>query len=446
MPGVQRVGPVTAAGAAGPSEPPGPPARRTARQGEFLAGDGIRGIGMVCIIMAHLLGGALVLDGVFSEGFRGAYGELPGIIGSGFQLGLPMFFVLSGYLISRPWVRAYVLDRRTPSARRYIRSRVLRIVPVFWLIGGLMLFQYGSHGASLLDLTEIFGFAQIYHETAASLFIGQAWTIDVEVAFYVFVPIGAWLLTVGTRRVIALTGRSLSRRERVAVLVSLLAVATVASAYVRGTTAPGAGLNESLPATFYYFGPGVALAALELEFTGPLARARLRRLAPFFGLSAAAIAVGLSVAESHDTFALIRTRGALAVAAGAGLALGALLARQLGRGDSPRWVDNRLTRWLGARSYPCYLLQSASIATAVAVIGRVGGGPWIELLVLTAFVVPVTIAFGAVVHATIERPLLTWGHGQRHRTAVPRAEGPAEPAPLDQRVLAPVIATRVDAP
>jgi peptidoglycan/LPS O-acetylase OafA/YrhL len=390
---------------------------------------------MVCIIMAHLVGGALVLQGVFSEGFRAAYGTLPGTLASGLQLGLPMFFVLSGYLIARPWIRNYVLGRRMPSLRRYLRHRVLRIVPVFWLVGGLMLLQYGTHGSSLLDLAAVFGFAQIYHVSAASMFMGQAWTIDVEVAFYALIPVSAWLLAAATRQVGERTGHELGHRQRVVLVVSLLAVATVASAYMRGTTI-GTLWNESLPATFYYFAPGVALAALELELSGPLARARLRRLAPVFGVAAIAIAIGLAVAESRDTLALIHARGALAVAVGAGLALGALLARQLGQGDSPRWVDNRVTRWLGARSYPCYILQSATVVSAATIIGRVGGGPWVELLALTAFVLPLTIIAGALVHARIERPLLVWGHGQKHRTAVPRVDVAADPVLLDQRLLA----------
>jgi peptidoglycan/LPS O-acetylase OafA/YrhL len=391
---------------------------------------------MVCIIMAHLAGGALVLQGVFSrEDFRVAYGTLPGIVASGLQLGLPMFFVLSGYLIARPWIRNYVLGRSMPSLRRYLRHRVLRIVPVFWLVGALMFLQYGTHGSSLADLATVFGFAQVYHASAASGFLGQAWTIDVEVAFYALIPVSAWLVSAATRQLGKRTGRELGRRERVALIVSLLAVAMVASAYIRGTTI-GTAWNESLPATFYYFAPGVALAALELELSGPLERALLRRLAPVFGVTAGAITIGLAVAESRDTNALIRARGALAVAVGAGLALAALLARQLARGDSPRWVDNRVTRWLGARSYPCYILQSATVASAAIIIGRVGGGPWMELLALTAFVLPVTIIAGAVVHAKIERPLLAWGHGRKHRTALPRIDVAADPVLVDQRLLA----------
>jgi hypothetical protein len=77
------------------------------------------------------------------------------------------------------------------------------------------------------------------------------------------------------------------------------------------------------------------------------------------------------------------------------------------------------------------------VGTAAVTFGYVGGGPWIELLALTAFVLPLTLAAGAVVHATIERPLLVWGHGRKHRTAVPRVEVAADPVLVDQRLLAP---------
>jgi hypothetical protein len=60
-----------------------------------------------------------------------------------------------------------------------------------------------------------------------------------------------------------------------------------------------------------------------------------------------------------------------------------------------------------------------------------------ELLALTAFVLPTTIIAGALVHARIERPLLVWGHGPKHRTAGPRVDIVADPVLLDQRLLAP---------
>ncbi len=388
-----------------------------ARGGEFLAGDAIRGFGMICIVVAHLAGGTLVIDQVYTPGFRAAYGDLPGIIMSGLQLALPVFFVLSAYLISRPYVRAYVLDRRTPSLRRYARHRVLRIVPVFWLLSALMLLFYGSQGSSAIDWAAVFGFAQIYHPSGAASFIGQAWTIDVEMAFYLTVPLSAWLLTRATRRAAALRGgREPSPRARVALICGLLAITTVLSAHLRATTI-GTLWTESPPATFYYFAPGVALAALEIEFAAALRRGRLPYLGPALGWASILLALGLAWSASVDTYALLRARGALGVALATGLAFAALLARQWRRDDSPRWLDNGVSRWLGARSYPCYVVQSATIFEVLRLVGRVGG-PWTEFLALTALGLPLTLAAGALVHAAVERPVLAWGRGRGQRAVV----------------------------
>ncbi len=411
--------PPPAAGTAPATPEPG---RSGAGQGEFLAGDGIRGVGMICIIVAHLAGGTLLIDQVYGRGFRAGYGAVGGVVLSGLQLALPVFFILSAYLISRPYVRAYVLGRRTPSLRRYLTHRVLRIIPVFWLVGAAMFVVYGTQGSSAGEVAAVFGFLQIYTPSEAANFVGQAWTIDVEVAFYLIVPLSAWVMVRATRRLrIARGGRELSPRGRVLVVVGLLAAATLVSAYVRATRI-GSLWTESPPATFYFFAPGIALAALELEFRGPLSRGRLPHLALVLGTAGGLIGLVLAIGTSDQSNALLGAgdlASTLGVMLATGLAFAALLARQCARGDSPRWVDNRVSRALGARSYPCYIIQSATVYEAVRIVGRVGG-PWTELLVLTAVGLPLTLAAGAVVHAAIERPVLAWGRGRTHRAVVAR--------------------------
>jgi peptidoglycan/LPS O-acetylase OafA/YrhL len=307
-----------------------------------------------------------------------------------------------------------------------------------------MLALYGTYGSSPLDLLTVFGFAQIYHKSGAQLFLGQAWSIDVEVAFYLVVPLVALALTFVTRRAGARIGRDLSARGRVVLILSLVAVATVASAYLRAKKF-GSIWTDSPPATFYSFAPGIALAALEVEVAGVLARRRPRFLAPALGLASALVAAGLAIAASHDPIAMDHARGELGVAAACGLAVAALLTRQIVRGDSPRWVNNRATRWLGARSYPCYLIQSATITSGVLIIGHVGGGPWIELLVLGAFVLPVTFAVGAFVHATFERPVLAWGRARKPRVQAPAADPSVDAGILDPHLPAAVGVARQEA-
>lgn len=388
-----------------------------ARPGEFLAGDGIRGVGMVCIIVAHLSGAALVVDGVYAGGFKAGYGPITGTVLAGLQLALPLFFVLSGYLIARPFVRAFLLDRRTPSLVAYLRHRCARIIPVFWLLGGLMLAYYGAMGSRFTDLLGLFGLSQIYlHTNPFDNFLGQAWTIDMEVAFYVSVPLGALLLGTAVRRWSHRRPgppRMPSMEIRAGLLLALLAGLTVISAWLRSVTITSQFWSLSPPSTFYYFAPGVMLAALEVRYGGALGRGRAPRLASVLGGVALVIAVTLAViAPAQDDHRLISFAGALAVTLGAACAFGSLLVLQLARGACPRLLSNRVARWLGARSYPAYIIQSAVIAEALRLNIGHPGGPRRTLVELAAFGLPITLAAAAVVHARIERPVLAWAHSR----------------------------------
>jgi peptidoglycan/LPS O-acetylase OafA/YrhL len=53
---------------------------------------------------------------------------------SGLRFGLTLFFVLSGFLLYRPFVAAAMAKRPLPSIRDYLRRRALRILPAYWVI------------------------------------------------------------------------------------------------------------------------------------------------------------------------------------------------------------------------------------------------------------------------------------------------------------------------
>src|SRR4051812_31787047 len=49
------------------------------------------------------------------------------------DVGVAIFFLISGFLLYRPYVFARLHDRRPPRTRDYARRRLLRIVPAYWL-------------------------------------------------------------------------------------------------------------------------------------------------------------------------------------------------------------------------------------------------------------------------------------------------------------------------
>jgi peptidoglycan/LPS O-acetylase OafA/YrhL len=120
------------------------------------------------------------------------------------QSGVTLFFVLSGFLLYRPFVQAALAGSRRPSLRRYIRNRALRIVPAYWLAllvamaagvtataataNGTALghLSFGRLGASLL-------FLQGYRPSTAFTGLPPAWSLDVEAAFYLVLPVAALL-------------------------------------------------------------------------------------------------------------------------------------------------------------------------------------------------------------------------------------------------------------
>ena len=54
-----------------------------------------------------------------------------GLVHARMEIGVPIFFVLSGFLLFRPWVKATVAGSDWPSVRRYAWHRVRRIMPAY---------------------------------------------------------------------------------------------------------------------------------------------------------------------------------------------------------------------------------------------------------------------------------------------------------------------------
>jgi peptidoglycan/LPS O-acetylase OafA/YrhL len=177
--------------------------------------DAYRGIGMLMVLLSHA---------------SFATGNTASALGpylSRFELAVPMFFMLSGFLLYRPYALAGFQQRAPLGPARFLRRRGLRIMPGYWaaLFGIVLLF-----GTGVLDdawawlcnllLLEQFGVRQ-------PLRITQAWSIGVELSFYLFLP----LYAAATRRWAgARTGRLLAGCAALIVLGWAFRVGVVATA------------------------------------------------------------------------------------------------------------------------------------------------------------------------------------------------------------------------
>jgi peptidoglycan/LPS O-acetylase OafA/YrhL len=287
------------------------------------------------------------------------------------------FFLISGLVLYRPWVAARLRGDDSPSARAFAWRRVLRIVPAYWLalvLTGLIV--RGNDVFTAHHGPAYFLFGQIYSSHTASSGIPQAWTLDVEVAFYAFLPLWAWFM----RR---LPGRTPARRLRSELLaLGALALASVAyKAIVLWSGAAGARttaldpLLTALPGFLDVFAIGMAMAAIHAYRAEapqpPRGLGWLDRRPGLAWVGAAAVlwlaAIPLRLSDqpaagwTHAEFALRHlTNTAIAV-----LALAPLVFGDQTRGLLRRALAHRTLLWLGMVSYGAYLYH-------LIVIGKLG--------------------------------------------------------------------------
>ena len=173
------------------------------------------------------------------------------------NIGVALFFLLSGFLLYRPFVAARYEGRPPVRIRDYTRRRVLRIVPAYWvaltllaLWPGLIAFWDGPWWRSYL-------FTQIYYkEGIISQGIFPAWTLCIEVSFYLALPFLA-----------AAIGRIAGARIRVELAV--LAALALASLAVRSALQGAGGsyvLQNTIVSYLDWFCVGMAMAVVSVAY------------------------------------------------------------------------------------------------------------------------------------------------------------------------------------
>ncbi|CAB4871730.1 unannotated protein [freshwater metagenome] len=174
------------------------------------------------------------------------------------RIGLVLFFVLSGFLLFRPWVAARLGSGSAPRTRTYVVHRVARIVPAYWLaIAGSVALLWplaGEPGVRLPpagSLPLFFIFGQNYSPETIMRLDPPMWTLGVEAAFYALLPLLGWAAL--------RAGRTRGRQAIVPVLALALGMAFNVWLAQR---APSIILGKSLPAMLPYFAIGMLAAVL----------------------------------------------------------------------------------------------------------------------------------------------------------------------------------------
>jgi len=303
--------------------------------------DSMRALAALAILAYH---GALFTGALDGTGTAFWYAQL--------NVGVPLFFAISGFLLYRPWVAARLTGAKRPDARVYGLRRLLRLVPAYWLALIVIALAFGRDDVlSWPGALVHFGLLQAYDPARFTGGIGQAWTLTVEVAFYAALPV----IGLAARR---LPGGSAARIVRGELtLLAVLALVAVLWRLVVVVLADPAGeayfpLLVALPAQLDVFAAGMALAVVSAA--GLDGRARPPLVASLAWLVAALCYVAVVQWRPDDPGARVfvehQLQGLMALA----LLAPAVLGRG-GGGAVRRLLAWRPLAWIGLVSYGLYL-------------------------------------------------------------------------------------------
>jgi peptidoglycan/LPS O-acetylase OafA/YrhL len=151
----------------------------TFRDRTFPTLNAVRAAGAIMVLLTH----AAFNTGRINDGWVGA-------MLARFDFGVTLFFVLSGFLLSRPWFVAAALGRHEPSSRHYLWKRALRILPLYWVVVvTAFLVDPANKGASWQDWVSNLTLTQLYRPYLLPSSLTQMWSLCTEVAFYLVLPL-----------------------------------------------------------------------------------------------------------------------------------------------------------------------------------------------------------------------------------------------------------------
>lgn len=276
------------------------------------------------------------------------------------EVGLTIFFVISGFLLYRPFVAGRVAGKPGPGTVAYGWRRVLRIAPAYWValtVTAVVLSRDEVFASGTAPYYYLLG--QTYSGETLSGGLTQAWTLTVEVAFYAFLPLWAWLMQ--------RAGGTSLRAE----LAGLLVLVVISEAW-KGVVLAGTDPQQvvitpmliALPAYFDQFALGMALAVLtvRLQRGDPPRAVRVVDGVPWLPWLVALVAfwvVSTRIGIGDEFFepftpAQYLARHWLYALIGVCVVLPAVVGTP-GRGVVRRLLAHPVLAWLGLISYGIYL-------------------------------------------------------------------------------------------
>jgi peptidoglycan/LPS O-acetylase OafA/YrhL len=309
----------------------------------------VRGAGALMVVTTH----SAFNTGQILQGWTG------GVLAR-LDFGVPLFFILSGFLLSRPFFLAAGRGDRHPSVRHYLWKRFLRVMPLYWVVVVVALtLDPANRGLGWEVWVRNLTLTQLYFPTLLPQSLTQMWSLCTEVLFYLLMPLFAIVLARSRRH----PGLHLPTIWRRSLVLAALGVAWQAwFAHIPGSHGH---YLQWLPGWMPHFLVGMAFAATSASLTLHRRRHVLDRmgsdLAGCWILATALFAIACTPVAGPRTLAMplgweAATKVVLYCLAGAFYCLPLMFGPELA-GRAREALAGRTAVWLGDISYGVYAIH-----------------------------------------------------------------------------------------
>lgn len=356
--------------------------------------EGMRGFAAVGVLVTHV---AFQTGAVHDPVIGRVWGRL--------DLAVALFFALSGFLLWRPHAAAARGFVRVPPVGRYFLSRATRILPAYWIVVVLVLWLLPDAGGSATVWWANLALVQVFVPLTLTEGLTQMWSLSVEVAFYLLLPLLAWALG---------RMRGAAARFRIPVVLAACALSLV-WVWLPVPTPEHIHHDNWLPGYLPWFGAGVLLAELVVHPPTWMHRLAARRgvMAAIAAVAFGAATTPLAGPETLSTLAPWEYNGKIVLGAVMSFALLAPLV--LAPRAEHRILAGPVALAIGRWSYGIFIWHLAVLAIVFPVFGipPFSGHFWFVLLVTVAVSVAISSAGYALVEEPARRAFHRWERNHR---------------------------------
>ena len=336
--------------------------------------DGLRAVAIILVVFHHSLNSPLMA--LFNMNGYYLASEFSKYL---FSSGVELFFVISGVVLLRPYLRG----ERAFSNKIYFIRRIMRIWPpyiVAFMVTGFIVFIVTAYptwfSESIPVRFSLFEWLkQIFIINIGTTYNGAWWSLNIEIIFYILIPLIIPLVLMVNKNKLSMA----------IILMLLLIMSEFVNYYVkvrRGIIVDTGQLMALFVIYLPCFFSGIILASYDMSY-------RMGYLLSIVGLIYLLIALPLSL-SINNAFAL--------------LYLGLVVISFNKNGIANKILKSNLFVWIGERSYSIFLVHFAIFYLTDYIISFVVQKRDIVYLLLTRLIgIPASLLVSMVLFYFVER-------------------------------------------